>query len=134
MVQLFARDKNGKVRQWSIDVVVANGDTKVVRRYGQVDGKETVNEYTIEKGKAGRTILQQACLEAASYEKKQRDAGFAEILTEGPTLLPMLANKWEDRIEYISEPFFVQPKLDGVRMLVGVRNGEFIMMSRTGKR
>jgi ATP-dependent DNA ligase len=56
------------------------------------------------------------------------------VLTEGPTLLPMLANKWEDRIEYISEPFFVQPKLDGVRMLVGVRNGEFIMMSRTGKR
>ena len=39
MVQLFARDKNGKVRQWSIDVVVADGDTKVVRRYGQVDGK-----------------------------------------------------------------------------------------------
>jgi ATP-dependent DNA ligase len=128
---LLARDKNNKIRYWSVEVV---DGSKVVRKYGQIDGKETVNEYTVDKGKGGRTITQQAHLEAASYEKKQRDAGFSEQLAEGPTLLPMLANKWEDRIEYIHDPFFVQPKLDGIRMMVGVRNGEFIMMSRTGKR
>jgi DNA ligase-1 len=41
----------------------------------------------------------------------------------------MLANKWEDREKYISEPFYVQPKLDGVRLLVS-KSGCF---SRTGK-
>jgi DNA ligase-1 len=128
MVKLFARDKNNKVRHWSVEVV---DGCKVVRRYGQVNGKETVNEYTVEKGKAGRSVLQQATLEAKSLEKKQRDAGFSETLTEGPTLLPMLAKTWDERV---TEPFFVQPKLDGVRMLVGRRDGEFIMMSRTGKR
>jgi DNA ligase-1 len=41
----------------------------------------------------------------------------------------MLANKWEERQKYISEPFYVQPKLDGIRLLVS-RRGCF---SRTGK-
>ena len=44
-------------------------------------------------------------------------------------VLPMLANKWEDRKKYISEPFYVQPKLDGVRLLVSKDGG----ISRTGK-
>ena len=134
MVKLFARDKNDKVRYWSVEVTDRPEGISVIRRYGQLEGKETVNEYTIEKGKAGRTALQQAHLEATSLEKKQRSAGFAETLSDDPVVLPMLANKWEDRLEYIKEPFFVQPKLDGIRMLVGLYKGEFIMMSRTGKR
>jgi DNA ligase-1 len=44
-------------------------------------------------------------------------------------ILPMLANKWEDRHKYISEPFYVQPKIDGVRLLVSNKGG----ISRTGK-
>ncbi len=44
-------------------------------------------------------------------------------------VLPMLANKWEDRKKYISQPFYVQPKLDGVRLLVSKDGG----ISRTGK-
>jgi len=49
--------------------------------------------------------------------------------TKGVQILPMLANKWEDRHHYITEPFYVQPKLDGVRLLVS-KSGCF---SRTGK-
>jgi len=41
----------------------------------------------------------------------------------------MLANKWEDRQKYISEPFYVQPKLDGVRLIVSNKG----CFSRTGK-
>jgi len=48
---------------------------------------------------------------------------------KGTQILPMLANKWGDREKYISEPFYVQPKLDGVRLLVST-GGCF---SRTGK-
>ena len=49
--------------------------------------------------------------------------------TKCTQVLPMLANKWEDRQKYISEPFYVQPKLDGVRLLVSKDGG----ISRTGK-
>jgi len=45
-------------------------------------------------------------------------------------ILPMLANKWEEREKYITEPFYVQPKLDGVRLLVSNKG----CFSRTGKR
>jgi len=44
-------------------------------------------------------------------------------------ILPMLANKWEEREKYITEPFYVQPKLDGVRLLVSNKG----CFSRTGK-
>ena len=44
-------------------------------------------------------------------------------------ILPMLANKWAEREKYISTPFYVQPKLDGVRLIVS-KDGCF---SRTGK-
>jgi DNA ligase-1 len=44
-------------------------------------------------------------------------------------ILPMLANKWEEREKHITEPFYVQPKLDGVRLLVSNKG----CFSRTGK-
>jgi DNA ligase-1 len=44
-------------------------------------------------------------------------------------VLPMLAHKYEDRKRYVSEPMYVQPKLDGVRILVNNKGG----ISRTGK-
>jgi len=141
MTTLYSRDKSGKDRYWSVSVnKKQDGSVFLTRRYGQVGGKETVTSTEIKVGKnIGKsnetTPLQQALAEAASLRKKQMDAGFKENLeeTESTVILPMLANKWEERSKYISEPFFVQPKLDGVRMLVGVKEGSFFMMSRTGK-
>jgi len=140
MTTLYSRDKSGKDRYWTVSVKQRDGSVFLTRRYGQVGGKETETstEFTSGKniGKSNETTpFQQAESEAASLRKKQIDAGFKENLedTETTVILPMLANKWEDRSKYISEPFFVQPKLDGVRMLVGVKEGSFFMMSRTGK-
>jgi len=137
---LYSCDKSGKVRYWKISVEKRNDVVHIVRRYGQIGGKETETSTEVTKGKnIGRsnetTPLQQANLESKSIWKKQTDAGFVESVdnVEQLNLLPMLANKWEDKAKYISEPFFVQPKLDGVRMLVGKHNGKFVMMSRTGK-
>jgi DNA ligase-1 len=141
MTTLYSRDKSGKDRYWSVSVnKKQDGSVFLTRRYGQVGGKETETSTEIKVGKnIGKSNetspFQQAELEAASLRKKQMDAGFKENIeeTESTVILPMLANKWEDRAKYISEPFFVQPKLDGVRMLVGVKEGSFFMMSRTGK-
>jgi DNA ligase-1 len=50
--------------------------------------------------------------------------------TKCTKILPMLAHKWEERKKHITEPFYVQPKLDGIRLIVS-KDGCF---SRTGKR
>ena len=42
---------------------------------------------------------------------------------------PMLAHKWSERGKHITAPFYVQPKIDGVRLLVSNKGG----ISRTGK-
>lgn len=137
---LYSSDKSGKVRYWNVSVNTIDGVVHIVRKYGQQDGKETETSTAITKGKnIGRsnetTPLQQATLEAKSLWKKQVESGYVENVdqVEKLNILPMLANKWEEKSKYIKEPFFVQPKLDGVRMLVGKHNGKFVMMSRTGK-
>ena len=137
---LYSHDKSGKIRYWKVSAEDVGGRIFVVRRYGQMDGKETETSTEITTGKnIGRsnetTPFQQANLEAKSLWKMQVESGYVENIdqVEQLNLLPMLANKWEDKAKYIIEPFFVQPKLDGVRMLVGKHKGKFIMMSRTGK-
>lgn len=56
--------------------------------------------------------------------KKRAATMLANQTHEG--LLPMLAHTWEGKTE---GPFYVQPKLDGVRILVSRQGG----ISRTGK-
>ena len=104
-------------------------------------GKTTTVETEIKSGKnIGKSNetskLQQAQITMNSLYNKQKDAGYVddiEALKDQLVVLPMLADKWETKNHKISETFFVQPKLDGVRMLVGKYNGEVVMLSRTGK-
>lgn len=139
MEPLFSRDKSGKTRYWNISVENGPSGVFVTRRYGQVGGKETVTSTEITSGKnVGRsnetTKLEQANLEAMSTWKKQIEAGFTTHPESTQiTILPMLANKWDDKAHNISEPFYVQPKLDGVRMIIGRHQGVIKTLSRTGK-
>ena len=141
METLYSKSKTGKVRYWSI-AVEQQGDKVFIVRHTGVDGgkdQEFRKEITSGKniGKKNETSkLQQAQSEAKSMWTKQLEAGCVtdkSKVHESFTLLPMLANKWEERHKHISEPFYVQPKLDGVRMLIGKYNGKFLMLSRTGK-
>ena len=138
---LYTKDKSGKTRYWKGEVLEENGKIYISKKFGQVGGKETETKTEITAGKnIGKknetTPLEQAHLELKSIFKKQMDAGYVRSLDELETrilILPMLANGWEKMSHHVSEPFFVQPKLDGVRMLVGKHEGKFLMLSRTGK-
>lgn len=138
---LYTKDKSKKVRFWDVQIIEEDGSIFVAKKFGQVGGKETETRTEIKHGKnIGKknetTPLQQAHLEAKSLVKKQMDAGYVEDqkdLESRVLILPMLANKWETMSHHISEPFLVQPKLDGVRMLVGRHEGKLLMLSRTGK-
>lgn len=138
---IYTKDKSGKVRYWVGEVVKEHEKIYIVKKFGQMGGKETETRTEIKTGKnLGKknetTPWEQAHLELKSLIKKQKDAGYVDSLEElnkRQIILPMLANQWEKMSHYISEPFVVQPKLDGVRMLVGRHQGQFLMLSRTGK-
>src|SRR5210317_1064394 len=115
MNTIFTTDKNGKKRYLDIRVEEINGVWCIVKATGQVGGKEATSVTEVPLGfesatKRAKTMWKNANIKATA-------------------ILPMLANKWEDRKKYISQPFYVQPKLDGVRLLVSKDGG----ISRTGK-
>jgi len=117
MERLIREDKNGRERFTDIHVEdLGDGTADIVKTSGMVGSdKTTVSRTNVTTG------YEKALVRAKTMWNNER--------TKGIQILPMLANKWGDREKYISEPFYVQPKLDGVRLLVST-GGCF---SRTGK-
>jgi len=117
MERLIRKDKNGRQRFTDIRVEdLGDGTADIVKTTGMVGSDKVIESRTNVK-----TGYEKALARAQTMWNNEN--------TKGTQILPMLANKWEDREKYISEPFYVQPKLDGVRLLVS-KNGCF---SRTGK-
>ena len=117
MERLIKQDKYGRDRYIDIKVEdLKDGTADIVKISGIVES---------DKFSESRTNVK------TGYEKalKRAQTMWNNEHTKCNQVLPMLANKWEDRKKYISEPFYVQPKLDGVRLLVSKDGG----ISRTGK-
>lgn len=115
MNTIFTTDKNSRKRYIDIRVEERDGCWCIVKASGQVGGKESISVTEVPLGYESAT--------------KRAKTVWKNLNTKATTILPMLANKWEDRENYISEPFYVQPKIDGVRLLVSNKGG----ISRTGK-
>ena len=117
MERLIHKDKHNRQRYTDIRVEkLKDGTADIVKTSGIVgNDKFTESRTNVKTG----------------YEKalKRAQTMWNNEHTKCNQVLPMLANKWEERKKYISEPFYVQPKLDGVRLLVSKDGG----ISRTGK-
>jgi len=130
MTTLYKND-----RYWTILIE----SSKITKKWGKINGKESstiqIIDYGKNIGKSNQTTPeQQANIIVNSCVKKYKDAGYYENLDENNRTvlpLPMLATNWNDEtnLDYV----YIQPKLDGVRLLVGRYNDELIMYSRTGK-
>ena len=160
LVTRNARDK--------VQVVVAeleqNGNRFTIKRStGQYQGKMTEQpEVTIERGKAKRSVIEQANLEFNSKINKYLDKGYKRLdslttkkfeeLSESeineivPTLRsdtngnlkPMLAKKSEDcQNSVFNKPLYCSRKLDGVRCMIKIKWDEelqkVVTVSRGGK-
>lgn len=133
--KLYALASTGKIKVWQIE---ADGRIMIIRN-GYLDGK--INEQTkvingVNVGKSNETSAEEQCLlECKSKWKHKLDQQYSTDLTrlkkysEQEVLLPMLALKYQDRKHDITFPCYVQPKLDGCRMIY--QNGKCI--SRQGK-
>lgn len=131
----------------------------IYRETGQHHGKFVLQpELVIEKGKAKRTLLEQATLEFNSIINKYLDKGYKDLssLTKKsyadlktselemlvPTLKsdqqgnlkPMLA-KSSDKCQnsIFNKPLYFSKKLNGVRMMVKYVDGQLTTISRGGK-
>ena len=107
MERLIRKDKNGRERFTDIHIEdLGDGTADIVKEYwyGRELIKVAVSRTNVKTG------YEKACARAQTMWNNEH--------LKGVQVMPMLANKWEERHKYISTPFYVQPKLDGVRLIV----------------
>lgn len=160
-IHLVTRNARDKV-QVVIAELEQNGNSFTIKRTtGQYQGKFTDQpEVTIEKGKAKRSVIEQANLEFNSKINKYLDKGYkrldtltnkkfyelseSEINAIVPTiksdsagnLKPMLAKKSEDcQNSVFNKPLLCSRKLDGVRCMIKYDSelDKIVTVSRGGK-
>jgi ATP-dependent DNA ligase len=129
---LYKKDAKDAVREWEISV---SGSTITVL-HGTKDGVKTKTTEQIIVGKnIGKknetTKEEQANLEAKSKWTKKRDSGYYETLGNEQSYKPMLANEYKKHKQKVKYPVYVQPKLDGYRMIYNGPKDK--ILSRTGK-
>ena len=149
---LYKKSFTGKIQQWDIfvkDVGTAGPVIVIYTRYGQVGGKIQETQDLISEGKnLGKknetTVLEQAEFDAKSkWEGKLKD-GYAQSLEDAQSgkvdsiieggSEPMLAQSYDKHGHKIEFPCFVQPKLDGIRCLAIIQDGQVSLWSRSRKR
>jgi ATP-dependent DNA ligase len=137
---LFGTAINGKIKQWSVEVI----DGPIIRTsHGYEGGKIQVADKLITQGKnIGKknetTPLQQAISEAQSLWQKKRDEKFnpkdddkeerkesRAAVVDHDVPSPMLAHDYNKRGKSIVFPCYIQPKLDGTRMVAMPQRGLF---------
>lgn len=135
MIKLYKMDSNRNIRFWTAEIE----DDLLVVKHGILRGTIQTKTETIVP-KAGRTMGEQALLQAASRCKKKRDAGYTNDIEDAKKgiirnqlgfRMPMLAQKMPDYRKPIRD-WFVQYKYDGHRCLVHNDGFELIAYSKTG--
>ena len=137
---LYSLNAHKRVVAWTVSVYEESGVGYVARRWGVEGGKfqETLTEIKSGKNigkKNETTVLQQAQVKAKSLYNKRIDEGNTPDRTkvEHMVVLPMLAHTWKDNETRMPGKILVQPKLDGVRALIGNSKGTITIRSRLGK-
>jgi ATP-dependent DNA ligase len=88
-------------------------------------------------GKKNETnVLTQAISECASKHSSKLKAGYTETATQssmdtgGQVPFPMAVKSWKDHKSKLSYPLYIQPKLDGIRMIAQWVDGDVKIFTR----
>lgn len=138
---LFSVTKLGKVKTWEISVKEYSNESVIASISGYVDGKKTLYESTIKKGKnIGKanetTHFTQAKSEADSKWNKKIDSGYTInpiYVKNNDIIMPMLALDYKNRSHDIVFPCYVQPKIDGFRAILQEIGSGKALLSRKSK-
>lgn len=149
---LYKKTSTGAIQQWEIYVAEhpLHAIAIITTDFGQVGSNnpqrtsDTITKGKNEGKKNATTFLEQAHAEATAKWEKQQKKGYVtsiemaeadglSSLIEGG-IVPMLAHKFADQAHKIKYPAYVQPKLDGIRCIAILADGEVTLWSRTRKR
>lgn len=135
MPTLYAKSVTGAITQWTC---WAEG-SQVHVEWGQVGGQLQHAAFECEgknKGRSNETSdSEQAIKEAISKWKKQVKKKYhvdPNHWEENRNLKPMLAKDYKKQKKAPTYPAHVQPKLDGVRCLAFLKDGQAHLLSRGG--
>lgn len=137
---LYKQNNSGKIQQWMVTV----SENIVTTQYGQFNGKiQSTNETIKGKnlGKSNETSdVEQAIIKATQlFEKKLKEGYTPDLeLAKSTTntldgVKPMLAHPIEKKEKAVVFPAIAQPKLDGMRCLAVVSNGNCVLYTRSQK-
>jgi DNA ligase-1 len=147
---LFKKTNTGAIQFWELGVnPLPNGQAEIITIFGQVgtDSPQRTVDLIKEGKNAGKknatTALEQALKEGTAkrdkqlkkgyvYSKEDAEAGQVDEIIEGG-IVPMLAHKFSEHGHKIKYPAFIQPKLDGIRMIAVIKDGKATLWSRTRK-
>jgi len=139
--KLYEKSSTGKTKHWEISVDSVAEQAMITVNYGAGDSKIRKSEKLIMTGKnIGKSnetsAYDQALLEAEATWNQKLDKGYVQNIADlsKEVLLPMLAQRFQERKHDIIYPCYIQPKLDGVRCLAKKINENTIKYySRMGK-
>ena len=141
--KLYKITSANKLYLWHMMVSEEGSKVYEISSHGEEDGKIVVHKKQITVAKGKKTILEQAIQDAKrKYINKMEKEGYIhekEKLLDGSHIIvrPMLAHTFtleslQKRGKTISFPCFVQPKLDGIRCIAYLKDGNVVMESRKG--
>lgn len=142
---LYSLDKKNKMREWNIKVNNEKDYSDIIIVHGGKDSRKIESSNRISEGKNLNksnmtTHYQQACKEAMSKWTKKRDIeGYKtkEIDVQdtntnvNTNTKPMLANDYHKQKSKLKFPCYIEPKLDGMRLIYDSNNES--VLSRQGK-
>ena len=153
---LYKKTSTGAIQFWEIsvdnmgfpgkDYPTIGEITTVFGQLGTDSPQTTVDKITQGKNegkKNATTALQQAEAEAKAKWEKQKKKGYVETVDAAQKdevdssitggILPMLAHKFAEQGHKIKYPCYAQPKLDGIRCVAIVKDGQCTLWTRTRK-
>lgn len=138
---LYKQTVTGKIQRWSVSV----DGNKVITEYGQVNGKMQTTTDVVKAGKnLGRSNAttretQAEALAQQTFDGKLKDGYVYDIekargsKNTRHAIIPMLAHTIEQKEKYVVFPALAQPKLDGLRCIAIIKNGNARLYSRSQK-
>ena len=102
---IYKINNKGKVYQWDIKIEKHNDNTyNIISSNGERNGKKVLHTRNVPKGKAKRTVFEQAVSQANSKRNaKIKKEGYTENLEDlsdpklSMIIRPMLANKYKEK-------------------------------------
>lgn len=132
-VPMYREAANGGTTYW---IIGFDGIKNLLMLHGYVNGTPVPNATEVVLNTSGRSMQEQALLEARQrYTMKFRE-GYRPPGSNVPRAVdPMLAHKYEPPYKRLAgfQYVYIQPKLDGIRMLVQFIGGRVVMTSRGHK-